>query len=415
MISEALKPTGACRSALSRVIATSAKLRAGRVAVPEKMTSSMPEARMFLCELSPITQRSASSRLDLPQPFGPTTPVRPSSISISAGSTKDLNPVSRSRVNFMPRPRSRHRYAPRRGSRPNRASARRPDQLAELIDRMLAAELLAVDEEGRRRLHPIGVCSLVADRHDSLGEVLVLQALVEAVLADAGELGDLGKLGAGVLAGPDFLLLEQHVDHREVFFRRGAAGQHEGGERQVVEGELAEDELHLAGVNELALELRKDVLVKGGAVRAGGRGIFDDGDRRVGAAQHLVAEGRRVEQGGQIGRRRLGTRDARESACDLVATEQPGGKTTGCHQTATKDQQLSTSEYHDGRYLPIFHPFASPCSPSLPSASRRRSSGTLLRRALRLRRSPVSSRRAGGPTGSSTSVSSARIFSRSTT
>ena len=32
---------------------------------------------MFLYELSPITQRRASTRFDLPQPFGPTTPVRP--------------------------------------------------------------------------------------------------------------------------------------------------------------------------------------------------------------------------------------------------------------------------------------------------------------------------------------------------
>ena len=60
---------------------TSAVLRAGRLRLPGKMTSSMPEARMFLYELSPITQRSASTRLDLPQPFGPTTPVRPGSIS----------------------------------------------------------------------------------------------------------------------------------------------------------------------------------------------------------------------------------------------------------------------------------------------------------------------------------------------
>ena len=35
---------------------------------------------MFLNELSPITQRRASTRFDLPQPFGPTTPVRPGSI-----------------------------------------------------------------------------------------------------------------------------------------------------------------------------------------------------------------------------------------------------------------------------------------------------------------------------------------------
>ncbi len=59
------------RSTLSRNSVTSAVLRAGRVPEPEKITSSMPDARMFLYELSPITQRSASTRFDLPQPFGP--------------------------------------------------------------------------------------------------------------------------------------------------------------------------------------------------------------------------------------------------------------------------------------------------------------------------------------------------------
>ena len=48
-----------------------------------------------------MTQRTASTRLDLPQPFGPTTPVSPGSISKSVGSTKDLKPIRRSRVSFM--------------------------------------------------------------------------------------------------------------------------------------------------------------------------------------------------------------------------------------------------------------------------------------------------------------------------
>ena len=92
---------GAERSSFAIVTMTSAMLRDGRCVVPEKMTSSMPEARMVLYELSPITQRSASSRLDLPQPLGPTTPVRPGSMNSSVGSTNDLNPESRSRVNFI--------------------------------------------------------------------------------------------------------------------------------------------------------------------------------------------------------------------------------------------------------------------------------------------------------------------------
>ena len=74
-------------------------LRPGRSALPAKMTSSISPPRICLAEVSPITQRSASIRLDLPQPFGPTMPVSPGSISSSAGSTNDLKPVIRSLVN----------------------------------------------------------------------------------------------------------------------------------------------------------------------------------------------------------------------------------------------------------------------------------------------------------------------------
>ena len=80
---------------------TSALLREGRLPEPAKMTSSMPEPRMFLNELSPITQRRASTRFDLPQPFGPTTPVKPGSILNSAASQKLLKPVRRKRSNFI--------------------------------------------------------------------------------------------------------------------------------------------------------------------------------------------------------------------------------------------------------------------------------------------------------------------------
>src|SRR4051794_25559856 len=87
---------------------TSAKSRGGRVAVPAKITSSMPPPRSDLGLDSPIVQRIASRRLDLPQPFGPTTPVRPGSMRSSAGSTKLLKPLSLSRLSAtcltLPRP-----------------------------------------------------------------------------------------------------------------------------------------------------------------------------------------------------------------------------------------------------------------------------------------------------------------------
>src|SRR5665213_4558646 len=100
-MSVSLKAAGAERSALSIEIATSALLRAGRDVLPEKMTSSIVDARIDLYEDSPITQRSASTRFDLPQPLGPTTPVSPGSMRKSVGSTNDLKPRRRSRVSFI--------------------------------------------------------------------------------------------------------------------------------------------------------------------------------------------------------------------------------------------------------------------------------------------------------------------------
>ena len=101
IVSASLNAAGARRSELSRTRPTSAMLREGRLPEPEKITSSMPDARMLLYELSPMTQRRASTRLDLPQPFGPTTPVNPGSIRKSVASQKLLKPARRSRSNFM--------------------------------------------------------------------------------------------------------------------------------------------------------------------------------------------------------------------------------------------------------------------------------------------------------------------------
>src|ERR1700722_17120959 len=101
IVSESWKAAGARRSELLSTSPTSALLREGRLPEPEKMTSSMPEARIFLNEFSPITQRRASTRFDLPQPFGPTMPVNPGSILNSALSQKLLKPVRRKRSNFI--------------------------------------------------------------------------------------------------------------------------------------------------------------------------------------------------------------------------------------------------------------------------------------------------------------------------
>ena len=70
----------------------------GRRAVPPKITSSMPPPRTWRGAVSPMTQRSASTRFDLPQPLGPTIPVRPGSMCSSVASTKDLKPATLSFV-----------------------------------------------------------------------------------------------------------------------------------------------------------------------------------------------------------------------------------------------------------------------------------------------------------------------------
>src|SRR5690606_24925551 len=99
---------------------------------------------------SPIAQRRASTRLDLPQPFGPTTPVRPGSISSSVASTNDLKPTRRSRVSFIKCP-GFAALSPKRGPS---ALQKGFDFLLELLDRQGAAYDLPVDKESRRGIDP---------------------------------------------------------------------------------------------------------------------------------------------------------------------------------------------------------------------------------------------------------------------
>ena len=73
---------------------TSAIFFDGLFEVPEKITSSIPEPRILLAEVSPITHLKDSTILDFPHPLGPTIPVRPSSIRKSVFSANDLNPLS---------------------------------------------------------------------------------------------------------------------------------------------------------------------------------------------------------------------------------------------------------------------------------------------------------------------------------
>src|SRR5450755_4851479 len=81
-------------SELSKINSTVAVPTGLRPVDPEKMTSLSASPRRRLAALSPITQRIASMILDLPQPFGPTTPVMLVGRCSTVGSTKDLNPDS---------------------------------------------------------------------------------------------------------------------------------------------------------------------------------------------------------------------------------------------------------------------------------------------------------------------------------
>src|SRR4051812_16606981 len=142
---------GALRSALSMVSTTSAWLRAGLGPAPPKMTSSIPSARMALAELAPMTQRRASSRLDLPQPFGPTMPVSPGSMRNSVASTKDLKPARRNRWKCTGPPPSGLLLL-----------QQRLDFGVELGQRLLAGfQLLAIDDEGRGAVDLVDVDGLL--------------------------------------------------------------------------------------------------------------------------------------------------------------------------------------------------------------------------------------------------------------
>src|ERR1700730_15549301 len=85
---------GSAPSELSMVRTTSARPSGGLLAVPAKMTSSILPPRSDLAPCSPITQASASTTLDFPEPLGPTTAVIPGSKRRVVEDAKDLKPRS---------------------------------------------------------------------------------------------------------------------------------------------------------------------------------------------------------------------------------------------------------------------------------------------------------------------------------
>src|SRR4029453_17877206 len=72
----------------------SARPSGARPAVPAKITSSILPPRSAFAPCSPRTQAMASTTLDLPEPFGPPTPVMPGSSLNVVEDAKDLKPLT---------------------------------------------------------------------------------------------------------------------------------------------------------------------------------------------------------------------------------------------------------------------------------------------------------------------------------
>ncbi len=85
---------GSAPSLLSITSSTCARPSGPVVAVPAKMTSSILPPRSVFAPCSPITQASASTTFDLPEPFGPTTHVTPGSNWNVVARANDLNPLT---------------------------------------------------------------------------------------------------------------------------------------------------------------------------------------------------------------------------------------------------------------------------------------------------------------------------------
>src|SRR5262249_2388131 len=99
-----LSGTSTAPSELSSTISTSALVRACTPRPPPKITSCIDCPRTASGDCSPITHRTASVMLDLPDPFGPTTTLTPGPKSRRVRSGKDLTPLKLSDFRCPPVP-----------------------------------------------------------------------------------------------------------------------------------------------------------------------------------------------------------------------------------------------------------------------------------------------------------------------
>ena len=143
---------------------------------------------------------------------------------------------------------------------------------------------------------------------DLVEQRLVLQALLDRLLAETGLLADPDQRFSGVFQHPVVLLLEQHVDHGEIFacvVLGDAARQHRASRGLDVEREFAEHVANLAGVDVFRFDLRKHGFVKGGAMRAGHRREFGDRHRGVGRTERHIGQRDRFRDIGSALRDRI--------------------------------------------------------------------------------------------------------------
>ena len=185
--------------------------------------------------------------------------------------------------------------------------------------------LLAVDHEGRGRGDFVGLGVFLEQRIERLGLVGVLQAGIERLVREPGTAADLlervDHVG-GFALGPLALLVVDHVGDPEVADGPTATRDHAGPEARTIKVDLPVDELHLAGVDVVFLEVLKGRLVEPLAVRAGVGGVLDDGDRRVLRPEGHLDDAGRVDLLGALGIR--GTQGGQVGLADLLRSEDIG-------------------------------------------------------------------------------------------
>src|ERR1700730_10459213 len=139
---------------------------------------------------------------------------------------------------------------------PESALQQRIDSLLELLERGLALDLLAIDEEGRRRIHLQHLACVFLVGDELVQQRLVIEAGLDLLLTEAGLLADPRQRLRGVLHHPVVLRAEQQIGDGKILAGVAigdAARQHRARRCLDVERELAEDVANLAGVDELGL------------------------------------------------------------------------------------------------------------------------------------------------------------------